>query len=218
MKKGSITKFRLNPKKPPKTDWRAFDAMSEAERHQAALSDPACPPAIEAQLARARRVPTVRALRKKLNMTQEEFAARFHLPLGTIRDWEQGAHRPDKAAQVLLRVIANDPDAVARTLESSLRQFNNNHLRRLAARSEILEPERASMSEKTINLRGLKCPLPALRTRKALAGMAAGDLLVIECTDPLAAIDIPNLLRETNDTLEDSATGGEVMTFRIRKR
>jgi putative transcriptional regulator len=118
MKKGSITSFRLDPKKPPKTDWRAFDAMSEEERHQAALSDPECPPATAAQLARARRVPTVRALRKKLNMTQEEFAARFHLPLGTIRDWEQGAHRPDKAAQVLLTVIAKDPDAVARALES----------------------------------------------------------------------------------------------------
>lgn len=118
MKKGSITSFRLDPKKPPKTDWRAFDAMSEEERHQAALSDPDCPPATKAQLARARRVPTVRALRKKLNMTQEEFATRFHLPLGTIRDWEQGAHRPDKAAQVLLTVIAKDPEAVARALET----------------------------------------------------------------------------------------------------
>ena len=60
----------------------------------------------------------VRALRKKLNLTQEQFATRFHLPLGTVRDWEQGAHRPDKAAQVLLTVIAKDPDAVARALES----------------------------------------------------------------------------------------------------
>ena len=118
MKKGSITRFKLNPKKPPKTDWRAFDAMTEEERHQAALSDRDCQPATEAQLARARRVPTVRALRKKLNMTQEQFAKRFHLPLGTVRDWEQGAHRPDKAAQVLLTVIAKDPDAVARALES----------------------------------------------------------------------------------------------------
>jgi putative transcriptional regulator len=108
MKKGSITRFKLNPKKPPKSDWRAFDAMSEEERH---------PPATEAQLARARRVPTVRALRKKLNLTQEEFASRFHLPLGTVRDWEQGAHRPDKAAQVLLTVIARDPDAVTRALK-----------------------------------------------------------------------------------------------------
>jgi putative transcriptional regulator len=68
MKKGSITKFRLSPKKPPKTDWRAFDAMSEEERHQAALSDPDSQPATEAQLARARRIPTVRALRRKLKL------------------------------------------------------------------------------------------------------------------------------------------------------
>jgi putative transcriptional regulator len=120
MKKGSITRVRFNPKDPPTTDWRAFDAMSDEERHQAALSDPDCPPLTEEQLARARRMPTVRALRLKLNMTQEEFAAKFHLPLGTIRDWEQGAHQPDKAAQVLLKVIEKDPLAVARALETGL--------------------------------------------------------------------------------------------------
>ncbi len=117
MKKGSITKFKLRAKRPPKTDWRAFDAMSEEERHAAALSDPDSPPATEAQLARARRVPSVRALRQRMNLTQEEFAARFGLPLGTVRDWEQGAHRPDRAAQVLLTVIANNPDAVIQALE-----------------------------------------------------------------------------------------------------
>jgi putative transcriptional regulator len=118
MKKENITKFRLDPRQPPLTDWRAFDAMSEQQRHEAAISDPDCPPATEEQLARARRVPNVRALRERLQLTQEQFAARFHLPLGTIRDWEQGAHRPDKAAEVLLTVIAKDPDAVARALES----------------------------------------------------------------------------------------------------
>ena len=51
------------------------------------------------------------------------------------------------------------------------------------------------MAEKTFDLRGLKCPLPVLRTRKALAGMALGDILIVACTDPLARIDIPNLLR-----------------------
>ena len=74
------------------------------------------------------------------------------------------------------------------------------------------------MADRTMNLRGLKCPLPALRTRKALSGMVSGDLLVVECTDPLASLDIPNLLRETGDTLEDTAQGDDVMTFRIRKR
>jgi putative transcriptional regulator len=118
MKNGNITRFRLDPKNPPKTDWRDFDAMSEEQRHQAALSDPDCPPVKESKLARARRTPAVRALRKKLKLTQEQFAARFHLPLGTVRDWEQGAHRPDQAAQVLLMVIEKDPDAVVRALES----------------------------------------------------------------------------------------------------
>ena len=74
------------------------------------------------------------------------------------------------------------------------------------------------MPDKTANLRGLKCPLPALRTRKLLLQMAAGEALTIECTDPLAAIDIPNLLRETGDTLEGSETADGVLTFRIRKR
>ena len=74
------------------------------------------------------------------------------------------------------------------------------------------------MAEKTINLRGLKCPLPALRTRKTLATLPSGDLLVVECTDPLTSIDIPNLLRQTGDILEDTARAGDVITFRIRKR
>jgi tRNA 2-thiouridine synthesizing protein A len=74
------------------------------------------------------------------------------------------------------------------------------------------------MADKTMNLRGLKCPLPALRTRKALTGLASGDLLVIECTDPLASIDIPNLLNQTGDSLEGSSRADKVITFRIRKR
>ncbi len=117
MKKGNITSFRLDPKNPPISDWQAFDAMTDDERHRAALGDRDAPPATDGQLARARRAPNVRALREKLNLTQEEFANRFHLPLGTVRDWEQGAHRPDKAAQVLLTVIAADPDGVARALQ-----------------------------------------------------------------------------------------------------
>jgi len=74
------------------------------------------------------------------------------------------------------------------------------------------------MADKTINLRGLKCPLPALRTRKALTTMATGDVLVVECTDPLAAIDIPNLVNQTGDTLEGTSRADKVLTFRIRKR
>jgi tRNA 2-thiouridine synthesizing protein A len=74
------------------------------------------------------------------------------------------------------------------------------------------------MADKTLDLRGLKCPLPALRTRKALAGSAAGDVLTIACTDPLAAIDIPAILCETGDVLEKTHQEARVITFRIRKR
>ena len=74
------------------------------------------------------------------------------------------------------------------------------------------------MTETTLNLRGLKCPLPALRTRKALKGLASGDMLVVECTDPLANLDIPNLVQETGDSLENTSRADDVMTFSIRKK
>ena len=73
------------------------------------------------------------------------------------------------------------------------------------------------MTETTLNLRGLKCPLPALRARKALSRLPPGDVLVVECTDPLTEIDIPNLVRETGDALEGKTQDGDVLVFRIRK-
>jgi tRNA 2-thiouridine synthesizing protein A len=73
------------------------------------------------------------------------------------------------------------------------------------------------MAETVLNLRGLKCPLPALRTRKELLRLEAGEALVVECTDPLSAIDIPNLLRETGDVLEEQVERVGVLVFRIRK-
>ena len=74
-----------------------------------------------------------------------------------------------------------------------------------------------SMAEAKVSMRGLKCPLPALKTLKLLSKMAAGDVLVIECTDPLTTIDIPNLLRETGDRLQHQSRKGKVLTFRIVK-
>lgn len=68
-----------------------------------------------------------------------------------------------------------------------------------------------------MNLRGLKCPLPALRVKKMLSGLKSGDIIVAECTDPLAALDIPNLLRQTGDALESQVKAEGLLTFRIRK-
>ena len=68
-----------------------------------------------------------------------------------------------------------------------------------------------------LDLSGLKCPLPVLRTRKALRALKSGEQLEVTCTDPLAAIDLPNLLRETGDTLEEQHEDEARMRFLIRK-
>lgn len=73
------------------------------------------------------------------------------------------------------------------------------------------------MTEKIVDLRGLKCPIPALRTRKVLNGLTAGEVILVECTDPMAAIDIPNLVSQTGDVLEDTEHDADVLRFRIRK-
>ncbi|MDQ2632511.1 MAG: sulfurtransferase TusA family protein [Pseudomonadota bacterium] len=73
------------------------------------------------------------------------------------------------------------------------------------------------MTMKELDLTGLKCPLPALKTRKALRGMGSGERLVVRCTDPLASIDIPNLVNETGDRLETTERDGDHTIFVIEK-
>ena len=73
------------------------------------------------------------------------------------------------------------------------------------------------MTQTTLDLKGLKCPLPALKARKALTKITTGSELLVLCTDPMAAIDIPHLIRETGDVLVSQSTSENVMTFVIRK-
>jgi tRNA 2-thiouridine synthesizing protein A len=73
------------------------------------------------------------------------------------------------------------------------------------------------MTTTRLDLTGLKCPLPALKTRKALSGIRPGDRLEVYCTDPLAVIDIPNLIRETGDRIENIERDGSQVTFLIEK-
>lgn len=98
------------------TDWERFDALTEEEITAAALSDPDNPPLTDEELARFRRVENPKEIRQKLQMTQEQFAVEFHIPLGTLRDWEQGVRWPDTAARSYLRVIAKNPQAVLEAL------------------------------------------------------------------------------------------------------
>jgi putative transcriptional regulator len=101
----------LFPEPPP------LPQHTDDEILAAALSDPDNPPLTPERLARMTRVPRVRTLRRALALTQEEFAARFHIPLGTLRDWEQGRTQPDQPTQAYLKVIARDPEGVRRALE-----------------------------------------------------------------------------------------------------
>lgn len=99
-----------------KTDWATFDALTEEEITAAALSDSDNPPLTDEQLAQGREVPSPKEIRQKLQMTQEQFAAEFRIPLGTLRDWEQGVRVPDTAARSYLRVIAKIPQEVLKAL------------------------------------------------------------------------------------------------------
>lgn len=73
------------------------------------------------------------------------------------------------------------------------------------------------MAPTKLDLTGLKCPLPVLRTRKALRRLAPGDRIEVHCTDPLAAIDIPHLIAQTGDRLETMRREETVVVFLIEK-
>jgi putative transcriptional regulator len=100
-----------------RTDWSRVDAMTEEDVHTAAMADPDAQPTTPEEMATARRVPRVRTIRRALGLTQEDFAARYQIPLGTLRDWEQGRTEPDQPARAYLKVIASDPEGVWRSLK-----------------------------------------------------------------------------------------------------
>ncbi len=89
------------------------------EIEAAALSDPDAQPLTDRSLARMRQVPRVKTLRRALGLTQEEFARRYPIPLGTLRDWEQARAELDQWARAYLKAIAGDPEGVQRALQST---------------------------------------------------------------------------------------------------
>ena len=94
-------------------DWARIDAMTDEDIERAIAADPdAAPPMSDAEITAAR----VRWVRKGTALSQEQFAARYRIPVGTLRDWEQGRREPDAAALAYLRVIEREPEAVDRAL------------------------------------------------------------------------------------------------------
>ena len=92
-----------------KHDWSRLDSMIEEQRRAASLADQDAQPLSDADMNRMSMTPRLKMIRRALALTQEEFAARYQIPLGTLRDWEQGAKQPDQAARAYLRAIAGDP-------------------------------------------------------------------------------------------------------------
>ncbi len=103
-----------------KHDWSRLDAMTDAEIHAAALADPDAQPRTPEDIKRMKRTPQVKIIRRALGLSQEDFAARFRIPVGTLRDWEQGRKDPDAAARAYLIVIGRNPEAVREALSPAL--------------------------------------------------------------------------------------------------
>ena len=93
--------------------------MTRSAIERAALADPDARPLSSIEIKRMKRTPQAKIIRRALGMTQEEFAARYHIPLGTLRDWEQGRSTPDQPAQAYLTVIAHNPHSVQQALEGA---------------------------------------------------------------------------------------------------
>lgn len=104
------------PRPRRKTDWARLDAMTDQEVVAAAQEDLDAQPLTPERLARMRRVSRVKVLRQRLGMTQAEFAKAFHLPITTLRDWEQHRSTPDAPARALLLAIERDPEVMRRLL------------------------------------------------------------------------------------------------------
>jgi tRNA 2-thiouridine synthesizing protein A len=73
-------------------------------------------------------------------------------------------------------------------------------------------------NETILDLRGLRCPQPVLRAKKALRNVSVGGTLVMECTDPLTVIDVPHFVNQTGHALRAQTRDGDVYIFKIVKQ
>ena len=121
VKEPAMRRVTLDPANPRRgrTDWPRVDALTEEEIERAARADSDAPPLSDQELAKFQRIVDVRALRRRLGMSQTKFARDFHLSVGTVRDWEQGRALPDGPARVLLKLIERNPEMVLETLQVS---------------------------------------------------------------------------------------------------
>ena len=94
--------------------------LDRAAVERAATADLDAQPLSTADLSRMKRTPQAKIIRRALQLTQEEFAVRYHIPLGTLRDWEQGRAEPDQPTRAYLTLIARDPQRINHMLNRKL--------------------------------------------------------------------------------------------------
>ena len=119
MKKNATSRVTHGPSNPSiftGTDWARVEALTDAEIRVAAKGDVDAQPLPKKGFGHLRKLVNVKKLRKQLGLTQEAFAARYRIPLGTLRDWEQHRKHPDATARAYLMVIARNPAAIAALL------------------------------------------------------------------------------------------------------
>ena len=90
--------------------------MTPQQIEDAARADRDAQPLTAQDLRRMRRTPRIKLIRRSLGLTQEDFSARYQIPVGTLRDWEQGRTEPDQPARAYLKIIARDPEGVRKAL------------------------------------------------------------------------------------------------------
>ena len=110
------TKIDLSGKPVGRTDWDKVRGLTDKRIRDAAKSDPDAPTPTDRELSQFKRGPDVKSLRARLRMSQAEFAAAYHVRLGTVRDWEQHRVVPDSAARTLLTLIDRAPETVRELL------------------------------------------------------------------------------------------------------
>jgi putative transcriptional regulator len=97
-------------------NWGKFRALTDEDVVARAMSDSDNKPLTPEDLKRMKRRPRAYVIRRALRMTQEQFADAYHIPIGTLRDWEQGRTEPDQANRAYLKIIAVAPDFVRQAL------------------------------------------------------------------------------------------------------
>jgi len=120
-KPNTTVRTSVDVSQPPEDlmDWEAFDALTNDQVRASAENDPDNPPLTKEFLSRMRRVPNARVVREGTGLSQSQFAAKYGLPLASLKDWEQGRRQPTSGVQTLMCVIQHEPDAVDRAMKKS---------------------------------------------------------------------------------------------------